>query len=107
MEKKEDTVLTFYHIGLVKEIIPGNGSKENKAMIEMWDQNLIICSAGGLKLEENEYVIVKFDGIVQGQNILMHPNIVSDVIKKESGEKMWEMYKDFYSKIKPSHPLTG
>jgi hypothetical protein len=107
MEKKEETVLTFYHIGLVREVVPAKDSKEDKAIIEMWDQNLIICNTRGLKLDRDEYVIVKFDGIVQGQNILMHPNFVSDTLKKDVGERIWGMYKDFFSRIKPSHPLTG
>ncbi|MCW1301929.1 MAG: hypothetical protein OH316_02230 [Candidatus Parvarchaeota archaeon] len=107
MEKKDELVLTFYHVGLVKEVVPGKEPKDRKVVVEMWDQNLVICPAGVLKAESGSYVIVKFDGIVQGQNILMHPNVVSDVLEKENGERIWDMYKDFYSRVKPSHPLTG
>mgnify|MGYP001626160596 CR=1 FL=1 len=99
--------IDFYHIGHVLKFIKSSNKGQNKAVIETWDHNIITCNVGDVSLEEGAFVIIKFDGIIQQNGILMHPNVVSDVLPKDKGEQIWEIYQDFFNKTKPSHPLTG
>ena len=111
MEK--DKELKFYHIGRVIKVIDSKGGKnfdnKNKAAIEMWDNNVITCETGTAKVNENDFVIVRFNGIIQScsNNIFMSPSSVTDIVSEEVGGSIWRSYKSFYDKAKPSHPLTG
>ncbi len=108
--KKQD--LTFYHIGKIVKLVDSKNSKnfdkKKKAVIEMWDNNIITCETGVANPKDGDFVIVRFNGIVQGNNnIFMNPSQITDIVSEESGEKIWDSYKGFYDKAKPSHPLTG
>jgi hypothetical protein len=111
MEKSEE--LRFYHIGRIIKIINSKSGKnfdhKNKAAIEMWDNNIITCEIGNASVKEDDFVVVRFNGIIQSasNNIFMNPSQVTDVVSKEAGETIWRSYKNFYEKAKPAHPLTG
>ncbi len=111
MEKEQE--LKFYHIGRIIKIIDSKNGKnfdhKSKAVIEMWDNNIITCEIGGAAVKENDFVVVRFNGMVQSvsNNIFMNPIQVTDVVAQEAGEAIWRSYKNFYDKAKPSHPLTG
>lgn len=104
--------LRFYHIGKVVKVVDPktskNFDKKRKAVIEMWDNNIITCETGTANPKDGDFVIVRFMGIVQGNNnIFMNPSQITDIVPEDSGERIWSSYKGFYDKAKPSHPLTG
>jgi hypothetical protein len=108
----QSITLTFYHVGkIVCPMTKGdsrNLDKQKKAVVEMWDTNLVICMAGKSNVRSGDFVLVSFDGIVQpAGNVLMHPKEITDHLSREDGEEVWQRYKELYEKIKPSHPLTG
>ncbi len=112
MKEEKSEGLKFYHVGkVIKVIEPKSGKNfdhKKKAVLEMWDNNIITCEVGQANLKDGDFVLVKFNGIVQGNNnIFMNPAQVTDVLSQEAGEQVWRSYKGFYEKAKPSHPLTG
>ncbi|MCL4399049.1 hypothetical protein M1293_00855 [Candidatus Parvarchaeota archaeon] len=111
MEKEKTEILPFYHIGRVikclTKINSDSADKKYKAVVEMWDNNIITCETGGLKVEDGDFVVVLFDGVVQGNNVIMHPSKITDKISKQTGEELWENFKKFFDKAKPPHPMTG
>lgn len=107
--KKE---LTFYHVGKVVKLVDAKNSKnfdkKRKAVIEMWDNNIITCETGVANPRDGDFVLVRFNGLVQGNNnIFMNPSAITDILTKEAGQEIWQSYKGFYEKAKPTHPLTG
>lgn len=108
MENRGKAPLAFYHIGKVFKVIAGKGSdKRPKAVIEMWDNNILTCEIGDAKVKDSQFVIVKFDGILQSQNVFMHAVEVTDILSDSDGSAIWQQYKTFLEKSKPTHPLTG
>jgi hypothetical protein len=104
--------LIFYHIGrIVKLVDPKNSKnfdKKRKAVIEMWDNNIITCETGPASPHDGDFVIVRFKGIIQGNNnLFMNPSEITDILSNSTGEQVWQNYKSFYDKTKPAHPLTG
>jgi hypothetical protein len=111
MEEKRTKELVFYHIGKVVKVIDKNNSKnldkKYKAVIEMWDNNIITCEIGNANVKDNDFVIVLFNGLVQAQGVFMRPEIITDILSQEAGQQIWEKYKSFFDKSKPTHPFTG
>ena len=109
--EKEGKALTFYHIGKVVKVInkanSKNFDKKAKIIAEMWDSNVVTCELGSADVKDGDFVVILFDGIVQNQNIFMHPSCVTDVLSKEAGQEVWDKYKSFMDKSKPAHPFTG
>ncbi len=114
MEKgnnKEDS-LPFYHIGRIVKVINKNNSsinldKKSKAVIEMWDNNVVTCEINSNEIKDNKFVIVLFKGLIQNQGVFMRPSTVTDVLDDNVGEEIWNKYKSFLDKSKPTHPFTG
>ena len=107
MENKNQ-LLNFYHIGKIVKVITGKTTDRTaKAVIEMWDSNVITCCLGKAKPKDGDFVVVRFDGITQSNGLLMHPAEITDIMSQADGETIWSTYKHFFEKAKPSHPLTG
>lgn len=110
MEKKQGE-LSFYHVGkVVKVLSKGNSKnidKKNKAVIEMWDNNVITCEIGASAPKDGDFVIVIFSGMVQTQGVFMKPVTITDILSEDSGQQIWDKYKSFLDKSKPTHPFTG
>ncbi len=108
MERRD---LHFYHIGRIVKVLDTSTStstdKKRKAVIEMWDNNVITCTIGSAKVKDNDFVVVLIDGTLQGTNVFMHPISISDVVSEEAGQVIWDKYKSLLDKTKPSHPFTG
>ncbi len=108
-KKQED--ISFYHIGKVVKVLDKTNSKnfdkKNKAVIEMWDNNVITCEIGSSSPKDGNFVIVLFNGTVQNQGVFMKPVTITDILSNESGSEVWEKYKSFLDKSKPTHPFTG
>ncbi len=112
MEKERQDALHFYHIGrVIKFLSPKDGrnlDRKSKVVVEMWDNNIITCEAGSTPLKDDDYVIVRFNGLVQpNNNIFMSADQITDVLSKSAGDDVWSSYKNFLDKVKPTHPLTG
>ena len=109
-DKKQESI-PFYHIGkIIKVINKGNSvnlDKKNKAVIEMWDNNIITCEASNGQLKDNKFVIVLFNGLIQNQGVFMKPATVTDILTDEIVQEIWDKYKGFLDKSKPTHPFTG
>ncbi len=107
MENKNSS-LNFYHVGKIIKVIKGkNTDKIAKAVIEMWDSNVITCCLGKARPRDGDFVVVRFDGINQANGLLMHPAEITDILEQTDGESIWSAYKHFFDKAKPAHPLTG
>ena len=111
MEERKSKELEFYHIGKVVKVIDKNNSKnldkKHKAVIEMWDNNIITCEIGNANPKDNDFVIVLFNGLVQSQGVFMRPETITDILSQEAGQQIWDKYKGFFDKSKPTHPFTG
>lgn len=109
-DKKQDSI-PFYHIGkVIKVISKGNSvnlDKKSKAVIEMWDNNIVTCEINGPEIKDNKFVIVLFNGVIQNQGVFMRPATVTDVLDDNTGQEIWDRYKGFLDKSKPTHPFTG
>ncbi|MCW1298994.1 MAG: hypothetical protein QXD02_01565 [Candidatus Parvarchaeum sp.] len=111
MEEKKAKELVFYHIGRIVKVIDKNDSKnldkKHKAVIEMWDNNIITCEIGNANPKDNDFVIVLFNGLVQSQGVFMRPETITDILSQEAGQQIWDKYKGFFDKSKTTHPFTG
>lgn len=111
MEEKKAKELVFYHIGKIVKVINKNNSKNvdktQKAVIEMWDNNIITCEIGNVNPKDDDFVIVRFNGLIQAQGVFMRPETVTDILSQEAGQQIWDKYKGFFDKSKPTHPFTG
>ena len=109
-DKKNDSI-PFYHVGKVVKVINKNNAvtldKKSKAVIEMWDNNVITCEINSNEIKDNKFVIVLFSGLIQNQGVFMKPATVTDVLDNEVGQEIWNKYKGFLDKSKPTHPFTG
>ncbi len=109
-DKKQDSI-PFYHIGKVIRVINKenaiNLDKKSKAVVEMWDNNVITCEINSSEIKDNKFVMVLFNGIIQNQGVFMRPFTITDVLNDNVGEEIWSKYKGFLDKSKPTHPFTG
>ncbi|EFD92864.1 MAG: hypothetical protein BJBARM5_0368 [Candidatus Parvarchaeum acidophilus ARMAN-5] len=110
VDKKQENIV-FYHIGRVVKVINKNNAinidKKSKAVIEMWDNNVITCEVTNNNVKDNNFVIVQFNGVAQVQGMFMKPVTITDVLNDETGQEIWDKYKGFLDKSKPTHPFTG
>ncbi len=112
MENKKNEDIDFYHIGKVIKVLTNTNSKnfdkKTKAVVEMWDNNVITCTIGSAKVKDGNFVIVLIKGTVQGTNLFMHPISITDTMSEEAGELIWGKYKSILvDKTKSTHPFTG
>jgi hypothetical protein len=113
MEKeiKNQESLYFYHIGRIIKVVNKSNSmnldKKNKAVIEMWDNNVVTCEIGNPAPKDGNFVIVLFKGLIQTQGVFMKPVTITDILSEDAGQEIWDKYKSFLDKSKPTHPFTG